>query len=271
MHSSSSLPGTSPSPAPQDEINLFDLWDILVRFRWRLLTVWGLTIAAALSYLALATPVYESRAVVQIGQIGGKPLHSPTALALELRERYELDEKDRSRPLLRRVNTEESALILEAEAESAEQAQAFLLQIVEELLPLQQQNYAQARSLKQNALESLELQIQRLEEQIQQLTTNTQSEVDEAVKALALLQGSTLQADLPVLYKQRLQLQQELAEPNSQPSRVVREPTLPRQASSPRTALTLALAVMLGGMLGSMAAFLSEFARQARQRPPAPA
>ena len=256
-------------PANTDEISLFDLWDILVRFRWRLLTVWGLTIAAALAYLALATTVYESRAVVQIGQINNKPFSEPKALALEFQRRYEADEENRSHPLLKSISAEENTLTLTAEGENPEQAQAFLQQILDEVVPVLQQRYGKARSLRQNALAELEAHIQMLNEQIQQLTTiTTNANTDEAVKALAILQGSTLRADLPTLYKQRLQLQQELAEPNSQPSRLVREPTLPRQASSPRTALTLALAVMLGGMLGSMAAFFSEFARQARQRPP---
>jgi chain length determinant protein (polysaccharide antigen chain regulator) len=54
--------------APQyadDEINLFDLWMVLVR-QWKVIgTVTGMTVLGAAAYVLLATPVYETQAVVR--------------------------------------------------------------------------------------------------------------------------------------------------------------------------------------------------------------
>lgn len=257
-----------PYPTSDDEISLFDLWDILVRYRWRLLAIWALIILAAAAYLAIVQPVYESRAVLRMGQVGGDFITPPAALVLELKERYQVGESGRERPYLKSVKQEgDGALVLEAEAYSPIEAQGFLQQSINELLEQQQQRYIAARNLQESALVAVEEQIAALEDQIQGLAEAADSaSVEEAVKALVVLQRSSLQADLPTLQEQRLRLQQSLSQRKSYPSELIREPILPEQASSPRRALTLALALVLGGMLGCMAAFLSEFMHQAKNR-----
>ena len=56
------------APAPQyadDEINLFDLWMVLVR-QWKVIgTITGLAVLGAVVYVFLATPVYEAQAIVR--------------------------------------------------------------------------------------------------------------------------------------------------------------------------------------------------------------
>lgn len=255
-------------PATDDEIGLFDLWDILVGRRWLVVGVWALVVLAAVAYLLIAQPVFESRAVLRVGRVGGEFVTPPAALVLELRERFEVGETGRERPFLQSVKQEgDDAVEMVAEAHSAEEAQRFLLQNLQELLDQLEQRYNAVRKLQEAALATVDAQIAALEEQIQKLgETATELDVDDAVRALIVLQRSTIQADLPTLQEQRLRLQQSLTSLRTYPAQLVREPTLPEQASSPRKALTLALALVLGAMLGVMAAFLAEFLEQARKR-----
>lgn len=256
-----------------DEISLFDLWDILVRYRWRLLAVWALVVLAAAAYLAVAQPVFESRSVVRVGRVEGEFIVRPAILALELKERYEVGEKGRERPFMKSVKVEDTevedtdAIVLQAEAHSAEEAQSFLLEAVSEVLEQQLLQYNDARSLRERALADLEAEIELLNGQAQQLAEVAENaNVDEAVRALIVLQRSTLQADLRALHEKKLELQRALSRIQTYPTQVIREPTLPEHASSPRKALTLGLALVLGGMLGCLAAFLSEFLHQAKNR-----
>lgn len=251
-----------------DEISLFDLWDILVRYRWRLLAVWALVVLAAAAYLAVAQPVFESRSVVRVGRVEGEFIVRPAILALELKERYDVGEKGRERPFMKSVKVEDTdAIVLQAEAHSAEEAQSFLLEAVSEVLEQQLLQYNDARSLRERALADLEAEIELLNGQAQQLAEVAENaNVDEAVRALIVLQRSTLQADLPALHEKKLELQRALSRIQTYPTQVIREPTLPEHASSPRKALTLGLALVLGGMLGCLAAFLSEFLHQAKNR-----
>lgn len=59
-------PQSSPPGAfPEDEINLFDLWRVLVR-QWKLIgAITILSFLGAVLYVLLATPVYEAQAVVR--------------------------------------------------------------------------------------------------------------------------------------------------------------------------------------------------------------
>lgn len=267
-----------------DEISLFDLWDILVRRRWWVLGVWALTLLVAASYLVVTQPVFESRTVIRIGRVadglvtpepmqqsdGGRRVARGGALplTLELKERYQVGEPGRELPYLKSVKQEgDDVLVLVAEAHTAAEAQQFLQSSIQELLAEQQDRYESGRELQETSLAGIEAQIQTVEQQIARLDEMVNSaNVDNAVKAFAILQRGSLQTELPALHEQRLRLQYDLSELKTYPTRVVREPTLATTASAPRKGLILALALALGGMLGCMAAFFSEFVKQARNR-----
>lgn len=254
-----------------DEISLFDLWDILVQRRWWIVGVWALTLLAAVAYLLVTKPVFESRAVVQIGQVAGDLIVPPAALVLELRERHQIGEPGRELPYLQSAKKEgDDAVVLVAEAHTASAAQEFLLKAVQEIVGHQQQRYEAGERLQEAALAAAAAQIEDLNQQARRFSEMTDSvTIDEAVKALLILQRSTLQTDLTKLHQQRFELQSNLSPLKSYPSRLVREPTLAEKASAPKRGLILALALVLGGMLGGMAAFFVEFLNKAKNRPQA--
>src|SRR5690625_271118 len=182
------------APTYSDEISLFDLWDILAQRRHWVLGVWLLVVLAALAYLFVAQPIFESRAVVQIGKVGGTPITSAAALALELKEHYRVGEPGRERPYLKSVKREgDDALVLEAEAKSGSEAQQFLEQALRALLAAQEQRYQEGRALHEATLSDIEAQLASLNEQIRHLGEVENGRIDDAVKALIVLQRSSLQ------------------------------------------------------------------------------
>lgn len=256
------------SSSGRDEISLFDLWRVLLSRRWWLLGVWLATISAAVIYLVLAPPVFESRAVVRLGRVDGTLITPQASLVLALKERYQVGELGRKRPYLASVRSEgEDALVLVAEARSASQAQHYLERVLQALFVSQQTRYEAAFEMQEAALAVIETQISDLSEQARQLQESGAGEqVDEAVQALLILQRSSLQADLSGLNQQRLRLQQDLSLLRSYPSEAVREPTLTERASEPRPTLILVLALVLGAMLGCAVAFIVSFVHEGNRR-----
>lgn len=252
----------------QDEISLFDLWEILVQRRWWVFGTWALTVLIAVAYLLLVSPVFESRAVIRIGRVADELIFPAPALVLQLRERFEVDEPGRKRPYMKSVRQEgDDALVLVAEAYSAGEAQAFLQRSVQDVLDEQRQRYETGRQLQESALQAVTRQIQSLNQQIGQLGASAESAgIDEAVRALLILQRSSLQNDLPKLHEQQLQLQRNMSALKSFPTHSIRVPTLVEKKSKPKTAVTLALSLVLGAVLGTMTAFVVEFIGKAKGR-----
>ncbi|MDZ7804370.1 Wzz/FepE/Etk N-terminal domain-containing protein [Thiohalophilus sp.] len=85
---------TPQQPAPQqyyypdDEISLIDLWNTLMRRKKVLITAFAAVIVVAIIYLLLAKPVYESRAIVEIGRAGNKVVEDVNVLKQRLLAAY---------------------------------------------------------------------------------------------------------------------------------------------------------------------------------------
>ena len=67
------MPNRSPVEAqypPDDEISLREIWQVLVRYKWLVLGMPAIAVAAAIVVSFLMKPVWEATAVVQVGQVG---------------------------------------------------------------------------------------------------------------------------------------------------------------------------------------------------------
>jgi uncharacterized protein involved in exopolysaccharide biosynthesis len=256
------------SAPDDDEISLWDLWDVLVRRRWWLINTWALTVLLAATFLLVAQPIFESRAVVRVGRLAGEHVTPPASLILNLREKFAVGEEGRLLPFLSTVDKQgEDALVLETQAGSAIEARDFLLQIVREIEAEQRQRYEVARQAQEAALVAVDAQVSAVNEQIARLAEMVNTDrADEAVRALVVLQRGNLQTVLPALHKQRLAIQRDLSSLNSYDTQLVKAPTLSKVAASPKPAIVLALGVVIGGMLGFIVALFVEFFQQARAR-----
>ncbi|WP_457595107.1 Wzz/FepE/Etk N-terminal domain-containing protein, partial [Hydrogenimonas sp.] len=83
--------GYMPYVVPEEEsIDLRMLWQTLVRRKGVLLSTVVATTALALLYLWIAKPVYEAKALLQIGSIDSKILEKPATLKTKLDAIYHI-------------------------------------------------------------------------------------------------------------------------------------------------------------------------------------
>lgn len=263
----SELATTDSIRAYRDEISLFDLWAVLIRWRLLLVSIWVLMIFVAGIYLGLADRRFESSSVVQIGRIAGQSIIPADDLVLELKEHYRLGDAGRQLPYLASIGVEgDDAVVLRVQAHSGLEARSYLNQVVEKLITEQSQRYELARDERESELRALDSQILALNREIAKLTTAAKSvATNHLVESLLIVQRSTLQMGLPALQRQRAQLQQELSILDTYPTRVLRDATLPDHPSQPQFSLIVGLAFLFGGMLGVMGALFAEFVHQTRK------
>lgn len=255
------------APTPPNEVNLIDIWTMLARQKRWAIAALVVTLLAAITYVVGTPAIYESRSVVRIGRSAGELVVSAKALVLTLNEDYRVDELDRTYPRLVSVKDEgEDAIVLRAEAKSAAEAKQFLAQIVQKILDGQSTHYQHVRNTREADLKALDDRIEAMDKHIARLSTATNMRVDEAVKALLVLQsGSLLTASLSLL-EQRMKVQQQLFTFNTYPAQLLRDPSLSIKPIRPRPVLTISAAVLLGTVFAIIAAFLADFTDKLRRR-----
>jgi uncharacterized protein involved in exopolysaccharide biosynthesis len=262
-----SVDGTRQRPY-RDEVSLFDLWDVLVKRRWWIIGALLVATVAAPAYLLLTRPTFESHAVVRIGRFAGDPVTAVDVLALELEGKYGAGQAGRQRPYLAAVRPQNGdGLVLRASADSPADAQRYLEGVVSKLVAAQRRPYDSARQSLERTLAAVEAQIAALNTQIAGLGELAErSDIDGAVRALVVLQRSSLQSTLPALHGQWLKIQQDLSSLRTYPIEVVRAPVAPEAPSEPKPLRVIAGALLLGIFLGAAGAAVAEFLHQAKRR-----
>lgn len=260
--------GATLQQSAQDEISIFDLWDILVRRRWWVLGALPLAVLLATAYLMLIQPVFESQSVLRLGRLAAEPITATDVLVVELRAKYDVDQSGRPYPYLSGVGKQgDDVLVLLAKGATPEEARQFLEQVVGELLRTQQQTYDQARGLREATLADVDRQLTQLNEEVDRLVSAAANDrLDPAVKALILLQSSSLKTVLPGLYDLHAEYQADLSPLKTYPPEIVRPPTLPGDQASRGLVPTLILALVAGLAFGIVMAFAVEFLHLASRR-----
>lgn len=275
------MPTTQPAyygmpPAP-DEISLIDLWLILVRRKWWFVATLAVIMGAVITFLLLSRPLYESRATIQIGQIASMdgsgrpaPLEPPDALLGKLRAEYHLNNADTGTikpPTVTDVSSGSSGkrlVTIKAHGYTPQQAHDFLQKSVQKILHGQQQRFDKAMSARKSYLASLRQQQKQFRSQVNAFRKKVEADPESnAASILASEQGALLQqisANRAVIAN----IQQSMTPPQSMPTDLLRQPTLPVSKASPRTLLTVVLGIMCGCLAGLFVAFGAEFFAQAR-------
>ena len=260
-----------------DEISLVDLWLVVRRNRWWLLA--GLLIGAvvAFTYATFATPVYESRASIQIGNLPGPGpngtvlVEDPNALSVELLDEYgpKIIGGNARTPYLekREIKVRNNILDLAALGHQPEKPGEFLKQIVAKILQRHQQSYA-------NAIEPLRERITAIDRQAGILTMQMKElgdliarlkESSPVQASLVAIERGHLYANLDQLERDRVALQQQTTTPYASPTKVIAQPVLAGRPVSPRPVLATAVGIVLGLLAGLLAIFLREFAASVRR------
>ncbi len=269
-------------PYYQDqEIDLVDLWLVLQRRRAVFFRVLLVAIAAAVALIFLMPTVYESRAVIQIGHVGGigkeggvTSVEPPGVLVERLNEEYRVNdvtEGKREYPMVANValNKGQADIVtITARAHSVEDAQHYLAGVVAKVQREHEQWLQEAVKQQHSRLDVLGDRMTLAHQHMQALNESiVRLKVSNPLQAAVLLQEkSKFLQELPSMEQEQALLTLSLSRLQTVPTRFLREPTAPISPERPRPVLYLALALIIGVMLGLMAVFITEFVKNARQR-----
>jgi hypothetical protein len=262
----------SASDQIQSEVSLIDLWLVLVRRKGIFLAVFLVAVAAAAVYTFVSKPIYESRAVFEIGKVGGSLIvEEASALVRWLKEEYAVDNPGRRGDLPRLDSVEHSPktgqniLILKTRDFSADGAHSFLKGVAGRLIERHRKLYEEARGAQEERLRDLNAETAVLQNQVNLLANLTKELDDRGQAAVVAVERGGLLGTLAKLRDQRATLALSLSAMQSFPTRLVGEPTFSQEPVKPKPALYLALGVMLGLLLGVLGAFFAEFLSRARK------
>ena len=260
-----------------DEISLVDLWLVVRRNYWWLLAGLLIGTAAAIAYTTLATPVYESRASIQIGNVPGPGLNAtvliedPNALSVELIDEYgpKIVSGTARTPYLakKEVKVRNNILDLAAVGHRPEELIDFLKRIVAKILQRHQQSYV-------NAIEPLRERIAAIDRQAGILTTQMKElgdliarlkESSPVQASLVAIERGHLYANLDQLERDRVVLQQLTATTYAGPTKVIAQPELAETPVSPKKLVAIVVGIVLGLVLGLLAVFFKEFFASVRR------
>ena len=257
----------------EDEVSLIDLWRVITR-RKRLIFI---TIVIILSlvgiWLLITQPVYESRAVLGLGQVGS--IESPQLVVQRLKEEYRVKDDSEGElllPLLSGVKIMDKSLAngveLAAQAHSAKEAQQFLNSIIITIMRRHLHLFDLGRVEQQKQMVSLEKHRDAIERGLgtirERITALAKG--DASLAGLLTLEQDRLIQQLPQVEQQIAAVRLAMSELQSSPTLVLRQPTLPVAPVRPKPALYMVLAGVVGLMLGIFGAFFAEFIGKTRDQ-----
>jgi Chain length determinant protein len=258
--------------AMEDEISLVDLWFVVRRDRWWLLAGLLIGVAVAIAYATLSTPVYESRASIQIGNVPSPAqnapllIEDPNVLSVELIDEYgpkSINGNARTPYLEKKeLKVRNNILDLAAVGHRPEAPRDLLTQIVAKILQQHQRSYA-------NAIEPLRQRSVAIDRQIGILTTQMKELGDLVTRlkdsnpvqaSLVAIERGHLYANLDQLERDRVVVQQQTTTPYVNPTQVIAKPEVQKGPVSPRKIVALVVGIVLGLLVGLLAIFLKQFA-----------
>ncbi len=240
---------------------MIDLWLVLVRRRWWFVGTLLVVMSVVVALLMLTPSLYQSRAVIRIGQIANVNgsgqttlLESPDVLASKLRSAPHVTDVEPSG---------NGALVtVAAQGHSPKQAQGFLASALRNIQNDLQQRFDQAMSRSRSYKASLNGQLGELQSINQQLAKAANS----GQKTASTLTASRvdLLQQIGEIQTHIANVQQSMTPPQSIPTELIQKPNLPAKRTSPNVKLMVVLGLLAGIVLGVFTAFSIEFLHRAR-------
>ncbi|WP_170270136.1 Wzz/FepE/Etk N-terminal domain-containing protein [Heliorestis acidaminivorans] len=257
-----------------DEISLIELWDTLVKRKLIIIGSFITVLLLSILYTFSITPVYESRAVLQVGQtVRGQTIEDPAILVQRLKEEYRVgDSSEGSRPMPRLRNIEQdrnikNLIVFTAEGYSSEEAQAVLNNVIDKIKEEHTLKFDEEKEYTELRLTSLNEQFERLDARIISYEERISSlpDRDGALAALLVLEKAKLSEVRSTYERQVMDLELAMSDNNINPTTLLREPTLTISPVKPNNKLNVALGAVVGAMVGVFGAFAIEFISNARR------
>lgn len=264
----------SPSTAPVDEINLMELWRILVRRKWLVLATLIFTLLVLVAYLLIKTPEYQASVSIRIGHVAGAgQLEAGEILTARLLAEFGEDVATgikRETPYLKRVQGMRGVpdgLVLVSRGDRPEDAVEFLERVAERIQGTHSEVFSRNVSLISTRIETLRTERDSLERQYADISTLVERlKADDAVQAslLAMERGrlseSMIRTDAEVLAQQ-----QKLMPPQTEPTLLLNEIVAPARPAAPKATLVLGLGLVLGLVAGVLLVFAAELIERTRR------
>ncbi|MCK5643465.1 MAG: hypothetical protein KAJ19_21825, partial [Gammaproteobacteria bacterium] len=271
----------------EDEINLLDLWRVLIRRKATFFVVFLLVMASSLTYLVLAKPVYESRAVIQVGitalDSGKGPhensdnkrsygaylqhsygyLEEPISLIARLKAQYTATE------LQSVTHNKKGALdiiTLTSHAHSPNEAQQKLSGVVDAVLKQHENMFAEIKTKYGQFLNDINDGLEQYQRQQAELSTRVDAILSSnpAMAAVLTQEKASLLSQQTELERQKKQIKIATMKAFFYPSTMLSPPSLPAPPVKPKVKLIVAVSLILGFMLGIFAAFFAELIAKAK-------
>lgn len=268
-----------------DEICFIDLWTLIIKWK-KLIIGFPLSLLIIMAIFIFTNgPVYESRAIIQIGQIGpfsqvfkykyenqeiNSQQYIPLEDSLELMERLREKHKaglyyniDIERPVFFSVSIDtkkaNNIIAFSARSNNASYPQKYLEIIMKEVLKQHQELYSKVLNTQLSLLKSLQLELSNIEAEIAFYDKKIKSSNDIVLSSIYIIEKSEM-------IKLRLQMKEQIMELELRtspiylkPTEVLLQPTYSTKPVEPRTKLYLLVAGVIGLALGVFMAFIAEF------------
>jgi len=244
-----------------DEISLFEFWQILVKRKVSIvLCLIVFTLAGAI-YCRLKAPVFDVSCTLRIGQIqAGTLLENPQDLVARFPGVGEGDIK------VAVVRGASNLVTVTAFSGTAEGAVAALEAAVHRVIGAHTEIYNQNIQLISERIVQIGVKRQALEQEFNSLDLLVRQlrGRDSVQASLMAMQRTSLMNSILALEAERFGLLQQLQPPQTRPTEVLGHMVAPAHPSQPRTLMILVLAAMLGLIVGVALVFAMEFLAKAR-------
>ena len=290
-------PGLENGHNQEHEIRLIDLWRVIVRRKRVLVGIWGLVFLFGLGYLVIIEPVYEYKAVVQIGQIGKKgpieaaknkaivqigqigkkgPIEAAKKLVQRLQAEYRIMETQHHFPRIKAIKVESDNIIsLTVQDRTNSGAGNYLKQTVNRLISEHEVVYNEQKVIsvaentkRRERYESLKRLIGMLRKQVGEVSAHIDmlKRKNPSEAGILTLGMGNLLSKIWELEEILTNLQLELTDPPSQQTKLIGKPTGSNNPIKPKPAIVIPLGIVWGLILGIFSAFIAEFVSNTKKK-----
>jgi LPS O-antigen subunit length determinant protein (WzzB/FepE family) len=241
----------------EDEIDLLSVWDALAHRKYLIAAAVALGIAAGVAFAMLVRPVYESRALLQIGRLGELGhIQNADEIVQHLTQVRQNTEGTAAAQLSSADEIVEGTILIAARGASAEDARAFLAAEIDGLVRKHAALFEDVNGRKIRAKEALSARKATLERDAAELGQRVDAVVQRNPELGAVLTQDRVRLgqELAELDEKLAALDLELAPMATWPTRVVRQPTLPARPEGKGRAFYILGGGAAGLVLGIFAA-----------------
>ena len=272
--------GRSTPRLPDDDVSPLELWSALIRRKALILAILLISLIVAGLSIFFTSPVYESRAVLQIGQIGLgqrqiEQIESPVVITKRVMVQ---DDMDRGKTAIGKVRPFIHTAFLEKDTNlisvivrgpAPDATQEYLAQVVARVIHEHQELFDLALKEQQQSLNLIQMFVHRLNQAIAANEKEISILARQPASADAIIALRAEKLDLLESRQRRLVEQKDLrmamSALRSKPTTLIKAPTLTVDPVKPRPLLYFVFAIGIGLLLGIFSAFVTELIGKARR------